>query len=378
MLREIQTEREVIVGAEQTTKYFPLLKNKTIAVVANQTSLIKTTHLVDSLIAAKIKIKCVFAPEHGFRGEAGAGEKIANTVDVKTGILVYSLYGTNHKPENGDLSGVDFVLFDIQDVGARFYTYISTLHLVMESCAENHIQLIILDRPNPNGHYVDGPVLDKKFASFVGMSPVPIVHGLTVGEYAQMVNGESWLSNNVKCQLKIIKCINYDHRTFYSLPIKPSPNLPNMPAVYLYPTLCLFEGTMISVGRGTQFPFQVLGYPGFKEGEFAFTPVSIAGVVKDPPYKDTECRGIDLREFGNEYIKNYRGLYLYWLKGFYDTYPDKSKFFISFFDKLAGTDKLRQQITDGWSEEKIRQSWQEDLKKYKMLRKKYLLYEDFE
>lgn len=378
LLREVPVEKEIIVGAGQTTKFVSLIKNKTIAVVANQTSLIKNTHLVDSLVSLKIKIKCVFAPEHGFRGEAGAGEEIKNSADSKTGISVISLYGNHLKPTSEDLKDVQWVIFDIQDVGARFYTYISTLQYVMEACAENKIPLLILDRPNPNGYFVDGPVLEKKFASFVGMNPVPIAHGLTVGEYAQMINGERWLKDSLKCTLKIIKCLGYDHNSLFSLPIKPSPNLPNMSSVYLYPTLCLFEGTMVSVGRGTPYPFQVIGYPEFKEGDFSFTPVSIEGVAKNPPYQDITCKGIDLREFGAEYIKNFRGIYLYWLKAFYDSAHDKSKFFNDFFNKLAGTDKLQQQIKDGWSEEKIKQSWEKDLKKYKLIRKKYLLYEDFE
>lgn len=378
MLREVPVEKEIIVGAEQVSKYLPLIKNKTVAVVANQTSLIKNTHLVDSLFSLKVKIKCVFGPEHGLRGNAGAGEEIKNSIDTQTGIPVISLYGKHLKPTAEDLKGVQYVIFDIQDVGARFYTFISTLQYVMEACAANKIPVLILDRPNPNGYYVDGPVLEKKYSSFIGMNPIPVVHGLTVGEYAYMMNGQRWLKDSVKCNIKIITCIGYTHNSYYRLPVKPSPNLPNMSSVYLYPTLCLFEGTMISVGRGTEFPFQAIGYPGFKEGDFSFTPVSIDGVAKNPLYENQLCKGIDLREFGEEYIKNYRGLYLYWLKAFYDSAPDKTIFFSDFFNKLAGTGKLQQQIKDGWTEEKIKQSWQEDLKKYKAMRKKYLLYEDFE
>jgi uncharacterized protein YbbC (DUF1343 family) len=378
VMREVLQEKQIIVGAEQTEQYLPLIKNKTIAIVANQTSLIQKTHLVDSLVSLKTKIKCVFAPEHGFRGDAGAGEEIKNAADVKTGIPLISLYGHHLKPSKEDLQNVDWMIFDIQDVGARFYTYISTLQYVMEACAENNIPLLILDRPDPNGYYVDGPVLEKKFSSFVGMNPVPIVHGLTVGEYAQMLLGEKWLKDSLQCTIKIVKCINYDHSNFYSLPEKPSPNLPDMTSVYLYPSLCLFEGTIISVGRGTPYPFQVIGYPGFKDGDFSFTPFSIPGVAKNPPYENKECRGFDLREFGDEYIKNYKGLYLFWLKAFYDSAPDKSKFFTDFFNTLAGTDQLQQQIRDGWSEEKIKESWQPGLKKYKETRKKYLLYRDFE
>ena len=377
MHQELQ-ENKITTGAEQTDQYLPLLKNKTVAIVANQTSLINKTHLVDSLVSLGVKIKCVFAPEHGFRGEAGAGEEIKNAVDTKTGIPLISLYGNHLKPSKDDLQNVDQVIFDIQDVGARFYTYISTLQYVMESCAQNNIPLLILDRPNPNGYFVDGPVLEKKFSSFVGMNPVPVVHGLTVGEYAQMLNGEKWLKDSLTCTIKIIKCGNYEHASFYSLPVRPSPNLPNMTSVYLYPSLCLFEGTIISVGRGTPEPFQVVGYPGFNDGDFSFKPVNIAGVAKNPPYESIECRGFDLREFGEGYVKNYKGLYLFWLKAFYDSAPDKTKFFTDFFSKLAGTDQLQQQIKDGWTEEKIKQSWQPALNKYKEMRKKYLLYKDFE
>jgi uncharacterized protein YbbC (DUF1343 family) len=378
VMHEVPQEKKIITGAEQTGQYLPLLANKTVAIVANQTSLINKTHLVDSLASLKIKIKCVFAPEHGFRGDAGAGEEIKNNIDPKTNIPIISLYGNHLKPSKEDLQNVDWVIFDIQDVGARFYTYISTLQYVMEACAENNIPLIILDRPNPNGYYIDGPVMEKKFTSFVGMNPIPIVHGLTVGEYAQMLVGEKWLKDSLPCKLKIIKCINYDHSSFYSLPVNPSPNLPTMTSVYLYPSLCLFEGTIISVGRGTSYPFEVIGYPGFKEGDFSFKPVTIPGVAKNPPYENTECRGFDLREFGEEYVKNYKGLYLFWLKAFYESAPDKTKFFTDFFNKLAGTEELQQQIKDGWSEEKIKESWKPGLNKYKQVRKKYLLYKDFE
>lgn len=378
VLREVPPEKEITVGAELTSLYLPVLKNKTIAIVANQTSLIKQTHLVDSLKSLGIKIKCVFAPEHGFRGNAADGEQINNSSDEKTGIPLISLYGTHLKPTKEDLQNIEYVVFDIQDVGARFYTYISTLQYVMEACAENKIPLLLLDRPNPNGYYVDGPVLEKKYSSFVGMQPIPVVYGLTVGEYAQMLLGEKWLRDSLQCELKIIKCKNYDHRSFYKLPANPSPNLPNMCAVYLYPSLCFFEGTMVSVGRGTPYPFQVVGYPDFKDGDFSFMPKSIAGKTINPPYENLECKGFDLREFGEEYVKNYRSLYLFWLKAFYDSAPDKTKFFTSFFDKLAGTDKLQQQIKDGWSEEKIKKSWEGDLNKFKIIRKKYLLYDDFD
>lgn len=378
VFHESLKQQNVITGAEQTGKYFPLITGKTIAVVCNQTSLIGKTHLIDTLMASGMKLKCVFAPEHGFRGEAAAGETIKDSKDKKTGLPVISLYGNKKKPTPQDLAGVQTVIFDIQDVGARFYTYISTLAYVMEACAENHIPLIILDRPNPNGHYVDGPVLKKGFESFVGMHPVPIVHGMTVGEYAYMLNGEEWLANKLQCKLTVITCLNYDHLTEYRLPVPPSPNLPNMASIYLYPSLCLFEGTPLSIGRGTDFPFQVVGFPGFKEGDIEFTPVSREGIAKNPPYENQKCQGIDLREFGNEYMKNYRGIYLYWLTGLYEAFPDKEKFFTPFFNKLAGTDELMKQIKNKLPEDTIRESWQKDLNQFKKIRSKYLLYDDFE
>lgn len=378
IFHESLKQQRVITGAEQTAKYFPLLKDKTVALVCNQTSLIGNTHLIDTLLLSGIKLKCVFAPEHGFRGEAGAGETIKDSKDKRTGLPVVSLYGNKKKPASQDMAGVQTVIFDIQDVGARFYTYISTLAYLMEACAENNIPLLILDRPNPNGHYVDGPVLKKGFESFVGLHPVPIVHGMTIGEYAHMLNGEGWLSNNLQCKLTVITCRNYDHQTEYRLPVRPSPNLPTMSGIYLYPSLCLFEGTPLSIGRGTAFPFQVVGFPGFKDGDIEFTPVSLEGVVKNPPYENQKCSGIDLREFGEEYMKNFRGIYLYWLTGMYDAFPEKEKFFTPFFSKLAGSDELMKQIKNKISEEEIRQSWQKDLNQFKKIRSKYLLYDDFE
>ncbi|MBL7928236.1 MAG: DUF1343 domain-containing protein [Bacteroidia bacterium] len=378
IFHESLKQQTVITGAEQTGKYFPLIEGKTIAVVCNQTSIIGQSHLIDTLLAMGMKLKCVFAPEHGFRGEAGAGETIKDAKDKRTGLPVVSLYGNKKKPTAQDLAGVQTVIFDIQDVGARFYTYISTMTYVMEACAEHKIQLLILDRPNPNGHYVDGPVLKKGFESFVGLHPVPIVHGMTVGEYAHMLNGEGWLSNKLQCNLKVITCRNYDHQTEYNLPVRPSPNLPNMSSIYLYPSLCLFEGTPLSIGRGTEFPFQVVGFPGFKDGDLEFTPVTIDGVVKNPPYENRKCKGIDLRAFGEEYMKNFRGIYLYWLTGLYEAFPDKEKFFTPFFNKLAGTDELMKQIKNKMPEEDIRQSWQKELSQFKKIRSKYLLYDDFE
>jgi uncharacterized protein YbbC (DUF1343 family) len=367
-----------IPGAERTAEYFSLIINKNIAIVANQTSVIGNTHIVDTLLSSGMKIKCVFAPEHGFRGEAEAGEVVNNSNDRKTGIPVISLYGSHKKPTHEDLKGVDIVLFDIQDVGARFYTYISTLQYVMESCAELKKPLLILDRPNPNGFYVDGPVLDTAFASFVGMNPIPVVHGLTIAEYALMLNGEHWLKNGISCELFYVKVSNWNHKILYDLPVPPSPNLPNMSSVYLYPSLCFFEGTDLSVGRGTEFPFQVIGKPGLKNGSFSFTPKSISGKSLKPLYEDQLCTGYDLREFGSQYMSSAGQLYIYWLLSLYKISDNKDKYFNSFFDKLAGNDMFRKQIVENIPEEEIRNSWQKDIESYKLIRKKYLLYEDFE
>ncbi|NVN94966.1 MAG: DUF1343 domain-containing protein [Bacteroidetes bacterium] len=365
-------------AAELTDKYLMFLKNKNIAVVANQTSVINSTHLVDSLLSLGIRIKKVFCPEHGFRGDSEAGEIVQNTFDKKTNLPVISLYGKNKIPKKVDLEGIDAIIFDIQDVGARFYTYISTLHYVMEACAKNKIQLLLLDRPNPNGYYIDGPVLDMKFSSFVGMHAVPIVHGMTIGEYASMINGEKWLKNGIQCKLKIITVSNYKHSDFYNLHIKPSPNLLNMSAIYLYPTLCLFEGTVVSVGRGTMKPFQILGHPKLDSCLFTFIPTSIKGMSTEPPFKNKLCCGYDLSDYSINILKNNRKLNLFWLIDLYKRISEKSEFFTPFFDKLAGTDMLRKQIIAGKTEEEIRKSWQADLIKFKTIRKKYLLYPDFE
>ncbi|HNR19923.1 MAG TPA: DUF1343 domain-containing protein [Bacteroidia bacterium] len=365
-------------GAQQTKLFVPLLKEKQVGVVANQTSVIGKTHLIDSLLALKINVKKVFAPEHGFRGEGEAGETIKGGIDTKTGLQIVSLYGNHKKPNKEDVEGIDLMVFDIQDVGVRFYTYISTLQYVMEACAENNIELLVLDRPNPNGFFIDGPVLEKKYESFVGMQSIPVVHGLTIGEYAQMLNGEKLLANNLQCKLKVITCANYNHKMHYELPVAPSPNLPNMASIYLYPTLCFFEGTPVSVGRGTENPFQVIGYPSFTEGNFQFTPKSMLGKAAKPMYENQSCSGIDLREFGSVYIKNAKSLYLFWIISMYQSYPEKEKFFTPFFDKLAGTNLFANQIIEGKSEEEIRKSWQADINKYKLVRKRYLLYDDFE
>lgn len=368
----------LLTGADQTHLYLPLLKGKSIALVVNQTATIGNTHLVDSLLNLGIDIKKVFAPEHGFRGDHSAGETVLSGTDQATGLPVVSLYGKNKKPSKADLAGIELVVFDIQDVGARFYTYISSLHYVMEACAENRIPLLILDRPNPNGFYVDGPVLDTAFHSFVGMHPVPIVHGCTIAEYAQMINGEKWLKGKMKCELKLVKMKGYTHFTKYQLPVRPSPNLPNMASIYLYPSLCLFEGTNLSLGRGTDFPFECIGKPGSTKGSFVFVPKSIKGVAVHPPYENQACKGYLLRQNGNEIAPQLKQIQLQWLIEFYNADSAKDKFFVPFFDQLAGTDQLRKQIEAGSNEKQIRLGWQKNLIKYKLVRRKYLLYRDFE
>ncbi len=370
--------RTITPGAEMINDYLFLLKGKGVGVLANQTSMVQKTHLVDTLKSLNVKIKAVFAPEHGFRGEASDGAHIKDGFDVKSGVKVISLYGDKKTPSKSDMEGIDIMIFDIQDVGARFYTFSSTLQYIMEVCAEKGIPLIVLDRPNPNGFYVDGPVLDIELKSFIGLNEIPIVHGLTLGEYAQMLNGEGWLKNKLKCDIRLIRVQNYSHKDKYKLPVLPSPNLQNMSAIYLYPSLCLFEGTQVSLGRGTDKPFQLIGFPDFKDGKMKFTPRSIPGVSDNPPYKNKECSGIDLSDFGNSVMPDKRQVYLYWLISMYKAYPEKDKFFIPYFEKLAGTKDLRKQIESGMSEEEIRKSWEPKLGEYKKMRKKYLLYTDFE
>jgi uncharacterized protein YbbC (DUF1343 family) len=374
-----QIKRKTIrVGAERTEQYLNFLKNKKIAVLANQSSLIGNTHLVDSLLKLSIDVKKVFCPEHGFRGDADAGEQIKNYKDPKTHLPVISLYGASKKPSVKDLTGIDYLIFDLQDVGARFYTYISTLKYVMEACAENEVKLIVLDRPNPNGFYIDGPIREEAFSSFVGIAPIPVVHGLTVGEFAKMANGQGWLANGKICELTVITCENYSHRDYYTLPIYPSPNLPTMTSVYLYPSLCFFEGTAVSLGRGTNKPFQQIGYPNLSGTEYSFTPVSTPGASKNPPYKDQLCKGYDLTDYGETMVKLEKKINLFWLIELYKGYPDKDKFFTSYFNKLAGNSTLKEQIIAGKTEEEIRASWQAGIDEYKRMRKRYLLYQDFE
>jgi uncharacterized protein YbbC (DUF1343 family) len=364
---------EIKPAAWRTEQYVHFLKDKNIAVVANPSSTIGEVHLIDSLLNSGVHISFVFAPEHGFRGLQDAGEKFDNKVDPKTGLEIISLYGNNKKPSNEDLKGVDLVLFDIQDVGVRFYTYLSTLHYVMEACAENNIKFMILDRPNPNANYIDGPILDADYKSFVGMHPVPIVYGMTLGEFAMMINGEAWLSGGVNCDLQVIPCENYSHASPYILPVPPSPNLPTANSVNLYPSLCLFEGTVISVGRGTDFPFEVYGHPDLPETNFSFIPESRPGFALHPKYEGEKCYGVDLRlsltEKGRmDYLS------LKELIGSYNAFPRKEEFFNSYLEKLAGNKVLQRQIESGMSEDEIRKSWQKDLDHFKEIRKKYLIY----
>jgi uncharacterized protein YbbC (DUF1343 family) len=377
VIRVVQ-DTGIVIGAERTAEYFPLLANERVAVVTNQTGRIGDVHLVDSLLKVGIQVVKVFAPEHGFRGEADAGEHVKDQRDVRTGLPLVSLYGSNKKPTSAQLTDVDVLLFDIQDVGVRFYTYIGTLHYVMEAAAEQGKRVVVLDRPNPNGHYVDGPVLEMASRSFVGMHPVPLVHGMTVGEFASMINGEGWLKDGLRCDLVVITCMGYDHEKMYVPPVRPSPNLPNISAIHLYPSLGLFEGTVVSVGRGTDKPFQCIGYPGNPVGDHQFTPMPTPG-AKDPPHKGKLCRGIDLSEYGLVHARLDQMVRLHWLIGLYREAPDKSGFFLSngFFDKLAGGPDLRKRIQAGEDENAIRDSWQNGIRVFMDVRKRYLLYDDF-
>lgn len=379
-INSIKSQSNVIVGAERTDLYLKGLMNKRVGLVANQTSKIKKEHLVDALLNEGVNLVKVFSPEHGFRGKSDAGEKVKDEIDLQTGLPVYSLYGkTKRKPSKEILKDIDVIIFDLQDVGVRFYTYISSLHYVMEACAENNVGLLVLDRPNPNGFYVDGPILDLNFRSFVGMHPVPVVHGMTIGEYANMINGEKWLDNMVQCSLEVIPCLNYDHSTRYVLPIPPSPNLPNMRSIYLYPSLCFFEGTNVSIGRGTDFPFQVFGAPYFNKDQFSFTPKATYG-AKNPKHKLSKCYGQDLRILSIDSLKNINKLNLNWLINSYK-WSNESEFFFNknnFFNLLAGSDKLMNLVKGGANATHIFETYQKDLNDFKIIRKKYLLYNDFE
>jgi uncharacterized protein YbbC (DUF1343 family) len=365
----------ILTGADRMDLYLPLLQGKRIALVVNHTSLVGGRNLVDTLLARGVEltgIMRVFVPEHGLRGSYDAGEEVEGGIDTITGILMVSLYGKHRKPQAEDLEGISLVLFDIQDVGVRFFTYISTLHYVMEACAENGVPLVLLDRPNPNGGYVDGPVFEPEHRSFVGMHPIPVVYGLTIGELAKMINGEGWLAGGVRCDLTVVPCSNYSHGKPCSLPVSPSPNLSNANAVRLYPSTCLFEGTVISEGRGTSMPFEVYGHPDL-EGGFSFTPISMPGFSTHPRHMNRRCYGEDLREFNPP--EGWTQLYLDFLLEAYARYPRKEEFFTPYFESLAGTSSLRRQIEAGWEEEKIRESWQQELEAYLVLREKYLIYE---
>jgi len=356
-------------GSDNYDSFSDLLKDKKVGIVTNQTGLLlDKTHLVDFLVSKDVNLRKIYAPEHGFRGTADAGELVVDGNDSKTGLPIISLYGDNKKPKPEQLEGIDVLIFDLQDVGARFYTYISTLHYVMEACAENNIPLIVLDRPNPNGNIVDGPILEIQNTSFVGMHPIPVLHGMTIGEYAEMINGEKWLKNGIQCELQVIANSAYKRNRIYSLPEKPSPNLPNDQAINLYASLCFFEGTNVSVGRGTEQQFQIYGSPYLPKGEFSFTPKPNAG-AKEPPYNGILCYGEDLSN-----AERVNKLELKWLLKAYNETSDKNKFFNSFFTKLAGTKKLQQQIEAGWSEDEIRASWQKGILDFKIKRAPYLIY----
>ena len=368
----IVAQNNTIIGIDKTEEYLPLIIDKNIAIVSNHTSqFIKESnsiHLVDSLLKLNVQVKKVFAPEHGFRGNLDAGEKIINSIDEKTGIPIVSLYGKKRKPSFEDLDEIDVIIFDIQDVGARFYTYLSTMHYVMESCAENNIELIVLDRPNPNGHYIDGPIMTKESMSFVGLHPVPIVYGMTIGEYAKMINGEKWLRNNLNCKLKVIEITNYDRNKKYKLTFKPSPNLPNQQSINLYPSLCFFEQTPVSVGRGTEKQFQVIGTPYWENFKFNFTPKSMPG-AKYPKHENLTCYGLNLEN--EEYLSK---IDLKWLILAYKNEKNKDNFFKSGFHRLAGNKLLEEKIKKGLSAKEIRKTWKNGLDNFKLIREKYLIY----
>ncbi len=366
---EALAQQQIMTGAAQAELYVQKLKGKKVGVVAHQASLVDSkTHLIDALLEAQIAVVKVFAPEHGFRGDADAGESVSDQKDIKTGLPILSLYGKNRKPAEESLQGIDLMLLDLQDVGVRFYTYLSTLHYVMEACAEQGIPLILLDRPNPNTHYVDGPVLEEDCKSFVGMHPVPIVSGMTIGEYAQMINGEKWLAGQVHCELTVIPLKNFTHQTPYEIPIRPSPNLPNAQSIALYPSLCLLEPTVISVGRGTEMQFQIYGHPQLPKSSFSFTPKPNYG-AKKPKLMDQLSHGEDLSR-----IDRPNKIELQWLIRAYSNFPDKENFFKKGFFRIAGTQKLQEQLSAGQNEKQIRKTWEKDLEDFRAIRQKYLLY----
>lgn len=382
ILLSCASQEAIQTGAEQTAKYIPLLKGKRVAIMANQTSIIGPSHLVDSLVKLGVNIIKVFGPEHGFRGNASAGVHVADETDPATGIPVISLYGKKNKPSKEDMVDVDILIYDLQDVGVRFYTNINALARLMEACAENGKEMLLLDRPNPNGYLVDGPVLDMKYKSGIGMFPIPMAHGLTVGEFAQMVNGEGWLKDKLKCKITIIPVANYNHDMPYTLPVKPSPNLNTQQAILLYPSTCMFEGIYLNHGRGTYFPFTVIGSPDLKGlYSFSYTPIGIKGMAETPLFMDQVCYGIDLRNYDVDQLRKTKQINLQWITELYKAHPYKEKFFDSklsnqmgTIEKLIGSGEFRQQIIDGKSEQEIRASWEPGLSQYKEMRKKYLLY----
>jgi len=375
-------EKKIITGADQPALYMDYLKGKRVGILANPTTVLGDKHLVDALLAKGIEVVKAFGPEHGFRGDASAGIKVTDDKDTKTGIPVISLYGAKSKPSRDDLANVDIMIYDVQDVGCRFYTYINVLGKIMEACAENNKELLILDRPNPNGYLVDGPVMDMKLKSGIGAYPIPIAHGMTIGELAQMINGEGWMAGKQKCKLKIIRVANYSHDMMYTVPVKPSPNLNTQQSILLYPSICLFEGAAINLGRGTLFPFTVLGAPALKgKYEFSFTPKGINGMAETPLYKDQACYGLDLRRYDVNQLVQSKKINIQWMMELYKAFPDKAKFFdrsqsnqIGDINKLAGVYEFKKQIEAGVSEAAIRQSWEPGLSRYRQMRKKYLLY----
>jgi len=361
-------------GAEQMEILLTHLEGKRVGITGNQTTLVGSVHLVDTLLRSGISVVKVYCPEHGFRGEAEAGKAVQGGIDPETGLPVISLYGRKKKPDPGDLQGIDIMVFDLQDVGARFYTYISTLHYVMEACAEQGIPVLVLDRPNPNGHYVDGPVLDPRFRSFIGMHPVALVHGMTMAEYAGMINGEGWLAGGVRCDLTWIAITGYSHSTVYHLPVDPSPNLQDMDAIYLYPSVCLLEGTVASVGRGTDYPFRLIGHPKVRSGDTTFVPRSIPGKSEKPKFLGERCHGWKLSGQQQDGSSRLDSLDLAWLIRMYGEVGGGQQFFTSSFNLLAGNDELKKQIIAGTPEQEIRKSWEPALSEFKLIREKYLLY----
>lgn len=363
------------MGAELTEEYYPLIKDKRVAILSNHTGTVGDMHLLDMLIKDSMNVVTIFSPEHGFRGDADAGEHVNSSIDEKTGIPISSLYdGKDQKPSKESMDKFDVLIFDIQDVGLRFYTYYITMVRLMDACAESGKQMIVLDRPNPNGHYVDGPILDMKYKSGVGWLPIPVVHGMTLAELALMTNGEKWLPENRQCDLTVVKMKNYTHQTLYELPLAPSPNLKTMQSIYLYPATCLFEGTVVSLGRGTDFPFEAYGHPDMKGYDFSFTPRSVPG-AKNPPLLDKKCYGVDLRNVSHEEIFA-KGFDLSYVIDAYNNLKIGDKFFSPFFEKLVGVSYIREMIKEGKSAEEIRAMWQDDVAKFKEQRKPYLLYEE--